>query len=146
MSANDSYEQVERKVKEGISKYFKVQLGRPEILNRIGENIIVFDFIREETATIIMNSQLDKIIRTLKLENNVELTIEPQVRNDLYKRIRSNLENGGRGVGNVIEEVILNPLSSYLLDHDLLNEARVRIYDMDSSVVPMTINMDGSRI
>ena len=146
VSANDSYEQVERKVKEGISKYFKVQLGRPEILNRIGENIIVFDFIREETAKIIMNSQLDKIIRTLKLENNVELTIEPQVRNDLYKRIRSNLENGGRGVGNVIEEVILNPLSSYLLDHDLLNEARVRIYDMDSSVVPMTINMDGSRI
>ena len=33
------------KVRAGIEKHFKSVLNRPEILNRIGENIIVFDFI-----------------------------------------------------------------------------------------------------
>ncbi|MBO4548862.1 MAG: ATP-dependent Clp protease ATP-binding subunit, partial [Abditibacteriota bacterium] len=32
------YEEVRRQVREGIENYFKLQLGRPEILNRIGEN------------------------------------------------------------------------------------------------------------
>ena len=42
------YEEVQSKVRKGIDDYFKLQLGRPEILNRIGENIVVFDFIRPE--------------------------------------------------------------------------------------------------
>lgn len=131
VTGEDDYETVERKVKEGISHYFKLQLGRPEILNRIGENIVVFDFIREETAKMIMDSQLEKIILTIHQENEVELTIEESVRQALFQRVCGNLENGGRGVGNVIEEVILNPLSSYLLDNNLLKHASVTIYELD---------------
>ena len=29
-----------------IERHFKTVLNRPEILNRIGDNIVVFDFIR----------------------------------------------------------------------------------------------------
>ena len=39
-----TYEEVQKNVRKGIENYFKLQLGRPEILNRIGENIVVFDF------------------------------------------------------------------------------------------------------
>lgn len=131
----DSYETVEDKVKEGISRYFKLQLGRPEILNRIGENIVVFDFIREETAELIMNSQLEKIVRTLQQDNDVRLTIEEPVRRALLERVCNNLENGGRGVGNVVEEMIINPLSSYLLDQNLLTDASVSIYEIDGRTV-----------
>ena len=42
----EPYEQVERKVRTAIADYFKFTLGRPEILNRIGDNIGVFDFIQ----------------------------------------------------------------------------------------------------
>lgn len=45
------YEAVENKVRSEIERYFKNQLNRPEILNRIGENIVVFDFIRPEMLT-----------------------------------------------------------------------------------------------
>ena len=131
----DDYATVEKRVKDGISHYFKLQLGRPEILNRIGENVVVFDFIRPETAKMIMNSQLEKIISTLRKENNVELIIEDTVRENLLKRVCENLENGGRGVGNVIEEVILNPLSSYLLDNNLLVNASVSIYELNGREV-----------
>ena len=33
------YEEVAMKVRSAIEDYFKLELGRPEILNRIGENI-----------------------------------------------------------------------------------------------------------
>jgi len=140
VTQKDDYETVEQRVKEGISNYFKLQLGRPEILNRIGENIVVFDFIRKDTAQLIMNSQLDKIIRTLHQENGVELTITDNVREALLDKITGNLENGGRGVGNIIEEVILNPLSGYLLDNDLLNNAAVSIYELDGRNVRIRKN------
>ena len=143
VTSEDDYETVEQKVKEGISRYFKLQLGRPEILNRIGENIVVFDFIREETARLIMDSQLNKIVKALKLENNVELVIQEQVREALYERVCGNLENGGRGVGNVIEEVILNPLSGYLLDHDCLKDARVTIEEADVNAMPVRVHITG---
>lgn len=32
---------------------FKTLLNRPEILNRIGDNVLVFDFIRAEVAQLI---------------------------------------------------------------------------------------------
>ena len=38
------YQEMSVRVREAIEDYFKLQLGRPEILNRIGENIVVFDY------------------------------------------------------------------------------------------------------
>lgn len=35
------YPEVQKKVRQAIEDYFKLELGRPEILNRIGENIVV---------------------------------------------------------------------------------------------------------
>ncbi|MDI9101550.1 AAA family ATPase, partial [Pseudomonas aeruginosa] len=46
----EPFEAVQGKVHGEIERYFKLVLNRPEILNRIGENIIVFDFIRADVA------------------------------------------------------------------------------------------------
>lgn len=59
------YPEVQKKVRQAIENYFKLELGRPEILNRIGENIIVFDFIRQPVAEIILDAQVNKIIKNL---------------------------------------------------------------------------------
>ena len=53
LSPSDSFETVKAKVRSGIETCFKLVLNRPEILNRIGENIIVFDFIRDDIANQI---------------------------------------------------------------------------------------------
>lgn len=47
------YEEVQKRVRQAIEDYFKLELGRPEILNRIGENIVVFDYIRPEVDLLI---------------------------------------------------------------------------------------------
>ena len=47
-------EEMRAKVRAEIERQFKLEIGRPELLNRIGENIIVFDFIRSEIAEEIL--------------------------------------------------------------------------------------------
>lgn len=128
VSSSDSYEDVSKKVRSSIEDYFKLTLGRPEILNRIGENIIVFDFIREDVAGQIIEGQINKIIANLKTEKNIDLVIEEPAREVMRQRAFNNLDNGGRGIGNVVEEVLINPLSKYLFDEDLLLDAKVTIH------------------
>src|SRR5262249_16475224 len=62
VSSNDSFETVRAKVRAEIERHFKLELGRPEILNRIGENIIVFDFIRADVAGEIFRALLENIL------------------------------------------------------------------------------------
>ena len=50
------YEEVRNRVRSAIEDYFKLELGRPEILNRIGENIVVFDYIRRDAAEKILKA------------------------------------------------------------------------------------------
>lgn len=53
-------------VKSAIRDYFFSELGKPEILNRIGENIVIFDFIDSETADQILKSKIQKIFNTMR--------------------------------------------------------------------------------
>ncbi len=129
VSSSEDYATIEKKVRSAIEDYFKLTLGRPEILNRIGENILVFDFIRPDVAENILRSQTDKIISNLKTEKNITLKLSDTAFETLKKRAFDNLDNGGRGIGNVVEEVLINPLSKYLFDEEKLSDAEVVIED-----------------
>ncbi len=127
VSPSDSYETVDSKVRKGVDDYFKFKLGRPEILNRIGDNIVVFDFIRPEIAGKILRSQIDKIRRNLKAEKDINLEIDNILLEDLSKLVNRNLDNGGRGIGNIVESHFINPLSSYIFDNDIRNGSTLRV-------------------
>ena len=141
VTPGEDYAAVEEKVRAAVSDYFKSELGRPEILNRIGENIIVFDFIREEAARKILEMQLANISRKLYDDNRVEIIIEEAAREALLTKALGNLENGGRGVGNVVEEALLNPLAAYMLDHDLLSDCRIVIESIDTAALPAVMKI-----
>lgn len=136
VSSEMPYEAVQEKVRKGIDDYFKLQLGRPEILNRIGENIVVFDFIREEVAEEILNSQIDKIVRNLKLNKNIDLEVDQEAREVLKKKAIANLDNGGRGIGNIVESIFVNPLSRYMFDNGIFDNARICMNSIDGENMP----------
>lgn len=110
----DSYEVVEEKVKEEIDRYFKFDLNRPELLNRIGENIIVFDYIRKEVGELIFNMMIDNHINAIQEQLEITLNLSSNVRNKLKELSISNLTNGGRGVRNMIEYHFITPISRAL--------------------------------
>ena len=125
VSSDMSYEEVQSKVREGIEHYFKLELGRPEILNRIGENIVVFDFIRESVAGEILDSQINRIINNLKMDKGIKLVLSEQAHDTLLNAAIGNLDNGGRGIGNIVESMFINPLSRYMFDHELFSDCEI---------------------
>lgn len=127
------YDEVSKRMRNAIEEYFKLELGRPEILNRIGENIVVFDFIRPEVAQKILQSQVQKIIQTLQTEKQIELTISDEAYHTLEEGTLHNLSNGGRGIGNIVESYLINPLSRFLFDQECFDHGSVRIEAIDLS-------------
>ena len=134
------YEDVKTRVRTAVEDYFKLQLGRPEILNRIGENIVVFDFIRPDVAKLILQSQIEKIRKNLAIDKQITFSLSENALNTLTSESLNNLSNGGRGVGNVVENLLINPLSRYLFDNEIFENAELVIDEIDTSNNPPSLN------
>src|SRR5690606_32674361 len=106
----DSYETVERDVREAISNHFRYTLGRPEILNRIGENIVVFNFIVPEIGVQILDAMLRNVARRVEEEHGLKLELSDVARAKLVDGCLADLSLGGRGIGNRLETALINPL------------------------------------
>lgn len=89
---------------------------RPEFLNRIGNNIIIFDFIHEEEAEKILDKQIKQICTDFFEQQHINVQV-PKT-SELYRKLLEscykNLEYGGRGIGNVVEHDFLTPLGREL--------------------------------
>ena len=118
VSLDDEYAEVSSRIHEAIQDHFRFQLQRPELLNRIGDNIVVFDFIRPDLAHLIMDKMLGNVIERVQDEHDVTLTIAEQARDVLVRECLGDLTNGGRGIGNKLETVLINPLARALFDFE----------------------------
>jgi hypothetical protein len=123
----DNYESVAKKVREEIDLYFKSKLNRPEILNRIGENIVVFDFIRPDVAVEIYEKMIPNIFKRLMERRKIRVTLPEAVNSSLRERCTHDLSNGGRGIGNQLEAWLINPLARALFDENVADESQVEI-------------------
>ncbi|UZD97787.1 AAA family ATPase [Pseudomonas corrugata] len=132
----EAFEQVQEKVHSEIDRYFKLVLNRPEILNRIGENIIVFDFIREGVAVQIFEQMVNATFDDLQGQN-LFIELAPQARQTLHNLCLLDLSNGGRGIRNQLEARLLNPLSRALFDQDAQPGEHFTITELDITGLKM---------
>jgi ATP-dependent Clp protease ATP-binding subunit ClpA len=116
VSQSDPYREVQRRVRAEIERHFKLTLNRPEILNRIGENILVFDFVREGIAGEIFDAMVDDVLGDAGAASSSAITLGSGVRSTLKAICLEDLSNGGRGVRNKIEAHLVNPLARALFD------------------------------
>ncbi|BCS82417.1 AAA family ATPase [Anaerocellum diazotrophicum] len=114
ISPGMSYDEIEKILTEAIKEYFTFKIARPEILNRIGENIIVFDFIRNENVKKILDKMLNNVRIKLEEDKGIKLEISDNVQQKIYEEIVKDLSMGGRGIGNKLELLFINPLSELL--------------------------------
>ena len=135
VSPKDTYEEVQKKVRAAIENHFKFTLNRPEILNRIGENIVVFDFIRPDVASDILAALLERIAGNLRRSKKIDLSLSEKALAQLNDLALGNLENGGRGIGNVVETYLINPLSRYLFDSRVEKNAAIRVLSVTGGEV-----------
>jgi len=113
-------EEVQQIVIASITDYFKNKLGRPELLNRIGENnIVVFDFIRPENALKILELQKSDQLGSIRNDMGVTVELGEQAQTDLERHAcsKSVLDNGGRGIRTLVENRLYTPITRYIFDH-----------------------------
>jgi ATP-dependent Clp protease ATP-binding subunit ClpA len=108
---------------QAVQGHFNDTLGRPELLNRFGDNIIVFDFINDPgIRSAIMSGKLSGIREHLLDQFNLELILDEDHVQKLVGE--GNVSHGGRGLINIIEQKLVNPMSLYLFEH--LHQLKVR--------------------
>lgn len=114
-NTDTTYSNVRQKVLGGVQSYFKHILGRPELLNRIGQNIIVFDFVRSIILRQILERKVLKSIHDQVYDRwKIHVEFNPVVIDELMEIGGKDVASGGRGMGNLAEMAILNPISRVL--------------------------------
>jgi len=142
VQSGDPHDVVESRVRGAIQDYFKFRLSRPEILNRIGDNIVVFGFITPDIGGEIFDGMLANIVARVRDEHKVALEIADDVHAKLREACTRDLSNGGRGIGNELESLFVNPLSRALFRFPLDGRSTVRVTALsedDSRIATVTL-------
>lgn len=138
VSATDSFDIIQAKVTQEIERHFKLVLNRPEILNRIGENIMVFDFIRPDIGFAIFAQMITGIISDLA-ENQYKLQFSDTSYHSLAEIALMDLSNGGRGIRNQIEVNLLNPLARRLFELNPQPGQCIQIVDVKPNYIKVEL-------
>ena len=130
--------------KEAVIRKFRNELGRPEILNRIGNhNIIPFNFITDKEVLMnIFMSKFEKLSNALKDKHNIYLAIADGAKESIFEIIEEKYDkrNGGRGLISAMEVTIQNELTNFLFDNPEI------IRDNTKEVKNITINTNKNKV
>ncbi|MDR1966910.1 MAG: AAA family ATPase [Synergistaceae bacterium] len=110
------YDEIALNIGASIDDFFKYRINRPEILNRIGKNIVVFDFIRHATALKIFDRMLGNVLFRLDDDYGIKVNFEEDALRKIKEAVCADLSMGGRGIGSNMETVFMNPLSRKLCE------------------------------
>lgn len=132
ITPNMDYDTIQKELLATIKDYFKYTIQRPELLNRIGDNFIVFDFIREKAVEEILNLKLSAIADNLEHEKGIKLEISALFKEYLLNKAQGDLSNGGRGISNMVETCLVNPLAKVLIKEEWTSGDSVVIEDKPS--------------
>ena len=121
------YSQVRALMLKTIEDHFNLVMGRPEILNRFGDNFVVFDFIRPPVDELILDQLLQGLQASLAETRDIGLSWTAAVREQLVAQARQHLAHGGRGVRNALDTALVNPLASVLFDQAVMAGQQVHI-------------------
>ncbi|MDT0309017.1 AAA family ATPase [Streptomyces sp. DSM 44917] len=114
------YPELAARVGEGVRRHFTEVVGRPELMNRLGGNVVVFDFISPAVARRIFDLQVANLTALLRNDHQLHLVLAEPVAEWLATRCTARLEDGGRGIGNDLETALINPLARELFAQEEL--------------------------
>ncbi|AXH95450.1 AAA family ATPase [Ornithinimicrobium avium] len=105
------------------------KFNRPELLGRIGDNIVVFDYLSEEVAGQLGARFVSNVLERVASASGITLTVATAARRDLVAACASDRSTGGRGVGLKVESLFVNPLARQLI-HQRGDRARVTSFQV----------------
>ena len=140
VSINLDPDNVKQMFIEKVRRHFVEKLGRPEILSRIGNNIVPFNFIVDDQFLMdIARAKLTPLKERLREKYRIEDLVFDDEERALGAVVRAvDRTKGGRGVPNEIVTRIIDPLADFLFqeeeDPSYYAGRRVRISQAGDSV------------
>ena len=130
-----SYEEICRHFRGAVREYFVNVLGRPEILNRIGEdNVLVFKMLNSGDAKSQIIAQLIENMRVaLRERQPVDIHCTSAFKRLLAVHPSGFDRNGARGVRNLLNRYVLNRLASDLFLEPKQCRGRILRIDYEAS-------------
>jgi ATP-dependent Clp protease ATP-binding subunit ClpA len=104
----------ERIIRNAVEDYFTHRLDRPELLGRIGDNIVAFRPITAAVGAELADIFIRNILSRVRSATGHEVGVTPAVRAQLVAAATADLSKGGRGIGLALESAFVNPLAREL--------------------------------
>lgn len=123
----DPPEEVREALLKSFNLFFDVTIGRPELRNRFGDSFIAMDFIQPESVPAILDKALSSVAARVAEVHGATLKVADDARAVLREASITKLEHGGRGVNNVVETALVNPLSAEIFDNGADRGERITV-------------------
>lgn len=115
---NPQYKQVVNHFETEVKRYLTSEIGRPELLSRLGYNIVVFDMLRPEFVKEIGNKFLGQLKNAAQEKYKLTLNFQPSVLNVLSDRMDEDKRlYGGRWIKTLLETMVERPLNKWIFQH-----------------------------
>ncbi len=135
MPATDDPEVIQQHFLQAVGRHFVHELKRPELLNRLGQNIVVFNKITDQAFRgSILERKLSPLENYLKERFGVNVRLSEGIKARFLSGAKA--EDGGRGLLNVVEHELINPMARFLFDrvHQLRRARTIAVTDEDNHV------------
>jgi len=113
---------------EALKKKFK-----PEFLNRLDE-IVYFMPLKKTDYLKIVDLELNKVLKQLKINSKITVVYDTKVRNKIYKE-GTDEKFGARPLKRCIKRIFSNPLAKQILHGDILDGDYVKASVEDKEIV-----------
>jgi len=113
------YEETKEKVMGALKEHF-----RPEFLNRL-DDIIIFDVLAKEALAKIVDTQVEEVVKRLA-QKRIALSFSGEVHGWLAEK-GYNPQYGARPLRRTIQDRILTPLASLMVDQGLMEGGTVTV-------------------
>jgi ATP-dependent Clp protease ATP-binding subunit ClpB len=129
---NPAFESLESRMLDALRGHF-----RPEFLNRI-DDIVIFDRIDASRMKEIVAVQIETIIRQLKLQKDITLSLDESVRDQLAQD-GYDPAFGARPLKRLIQRRLLDPLALEIINGTVKHGASIAASLDDKSNVVFTL-------
>lgn len=112
------YAAVQAHFQREVEWYFTSRIGRAELLNRLGDNIVVFDLLRSRHVAGIGEKFLRQLAESALDKYQLRLSFDESVLKELAERMaeQENLLFGGRRIKTLLETLVERPLNRWLFE------------------------------
>lgn len=140
---SDTHLELSYKIRRAVEEHFRLELKRPELLNRIGQNVVVFDFLTPVGMNAIFDAILEKVVRTVEAEQGVSITLRPEALRSLKLLCTQDFFEGGRGIANRIETHFINPLARHLFATGVVPDICIARIEEEGERTVLRLENDG---